>query len=83
MSFGELGFILPSRIEALRTSRTLCSVGDVHILWAGSEGCLLPRPLPAQSISPPKILCYFRIRESTHFEAKDGPEWGAVLPVSI
>lgn len=44
---------------------------------------LAKKPLPALPLSPPKIICYLKIGESTPCEAQDGPEWGAVLPVSV
>ena len=48
--------------------------------WGGLRG---PRSPAAEPPFPPKIFCYLKIGESTHWEAQDGPERGAVLPVSI
>ena len=83
MSSGELGLSSPDprpRIPLLLGGSSHARAEGQGGRWGGLRE---PRSPAAEPPFPPKIFGYLKIGESTHWEAQDGPERGAVLPVSI
>ena len=83
VSSGELNLASPDprpRIPLLLGGSSHARAEGWGGRWRGLRG---PRSPAAQPPFPPEIFRYLNIGESTHREAQDGPERGAVLPVSI
>lgn len=83
VSSRELGFASPDprpRIPLLLGGSSHARAEGRGGRWGGLRG---PRSPAAQPPFSPKIFCYLKIGVSTSWEARDGPERGTVLPVSI